>query len=100
MTAHRHFLVTPDLCEGECLLLKPEVEVSCPNDVIVIQDHLHLALLGVEVLAHDLVVAVNPGLVQVAGSRPKFLALDISFRIHEAGNSSRYKFDITFSRSR
>ena len=57
-----YLLATPDLCEGECLLLEPEVEVSSPDDVIVIQDHLSLTLLRVEVLPHDLVIAVYSGL--------------------------------------
>ena len=48
---------------GEYALFQAEIEIPSPNDIIVIQDHLSPTVLGVEVLAHDLVVALNPGLV-------------------------------------
>ena len=46
-------------------LLKPKVEVACPDHVIVVQDHLCPARLGEEVLSHDLVVALDPGRVEL-----------------------------------
>ena len=48
---------------GEYALFQAEIEIPSPYDIIVIQDHLGPTLLGEEVLAHDLVVALNPGLV-------------------------------------
>ena len=49
----------------EYALLKPEVEVTCPDHVIVVQDHLCPARLGEEVLSHDLVVALDPSRVEL-----------------------------------
>ena len=49
----------------EYALLKPEVEVACPDHVIVVQDHLCPACLGEEVLSHDLVVALDPSRVEL-----------------------------------
>ena len=49
----------------EYALLKPEVEVACPDHVIVVQDHLCPARLGEEVLSHDLVVALDPSRVEL-----------------------------------
>ena len=48
---------------GECTSFQAEIEVPSPYDIIVIQDHLRPTVLGEKVLAHDLVVALNPGLV-------------------------------------
>ena len=48
---------------GECTVFQPEIEIASPYHIIVIQDHLGPTVLGEEVLAHDLVVALNSGLV-------------------------------------
>ena len=48
---------------GEYAVLQAEVEVPSPYDVVVVEDHLGPAGPGEEVLAHDLVVALNPRLV-------------------------------------
>ena len=50
----------------EYALLKPKVEVACPDHVIVVQDHLCPARLGEEVLFHDLVVALDPSRVELS----------------------------------
>ena len=50
---------------GEYAVFQPEVEVSSPDDVIMIKDHLGPTFLGEKVLAHDLVVTLDPGLVEL-----------------------------------
>ena len=55
----------PCLGMGEYAVFQAEVEVASPYDVVVVQDHLGPAGLGEEVLAHDLVVALNPSLVEL-----------------------------------
>ena len=50
---------------GEYAVFQAEIEVASPYDVIVVEDHLGPAGLGEEVLAHDLVVALNPSLVEL-----------------------------------
>ena len=48
---------------GEYPVSQAEIEITSPYDIIVIKDHLCPTVLGEKVLAHDLVVALNPGLV-------------------------------------
>ena len=48
---------------GEYAVFQAEIKIPCPYDIIVIQDHLSPTGLGEEVLPHDLVVALNTGLV-------------------------------------
>ena len=50
---------------GEHAVFQAEIQVASPNDIIVIQDHLGPTGLGEEVLAHDLVVALYSGLVEL-----------------------------------
>ena len=50
---------------GECTSFQAEIEVPSPYDIIVIQDHLRPTVLGEKVLAHDLVVTLDPGLVEL-----------------------------------
>ena len=48
---------------GEYAVFQAEIKIPSPYDIIVIQDHLSPTRLGEEVLPHDLVVALNAGLV-------------------------------------
>ena len=50
---------------GEHAVFQAEIEIASPNDIIVIQDHLSPTGFGEEVLAHDLVVALYSGLVEL-----------------------------------
>ena len=50
---------------GEYAVFQAEIEVASPYDIVVVEDHLGPAGPGEEVLAHDLVVALNPSSVEL-----------------------------------